>query len=104
MRCWKAVAQASEQVVADVEVHVDVYVNQRVIKAFGDDLFEGVVVQFKPPQAGGEAAMWRVKYTDGDKEDLYLNELLFQVLRPAAASAPQRKKAKEAASHGGGGR
>ena len=102
-RPWKAIAQANEQQLANVQQHGDVYVNHRVTKAFGDDFFEGVVAQFKPPHAPGEAALWRVEYTDGDAEDLDLKELL-QVLCPEDAPAPQRKKAKTAASHGGGGR
>ena len=48
-------------------------VGSRVMKPFGEDLYEGTVVEHFEGAGGG---LWRVRYEDGDEEDVELPELM----------------------------
>ena len=49
------------------------YVGNGVMKPFNDELFSGEVVQHLGGEEGG---LWRVRYEDGDEEDMELPELV----------------------------
>ena len=62
-----------EERVQDVGDIWDDHVGQRLMKPFEDDVFEGVVVEHF--DMGDRGGLWRVRYTDGDEEDLEIAEL-----------------------------
>jgi hypothetical protein len=51
-------------------------------KSFGGaGLFDGVVTAQVPPETGDTEALWHVRYSDGDEEDLGHGELLGLLVR-----------------------
>ena len=52
------------------------YVGKQVLKAFDDEVYSGLVLQFIPASEDtGEPDLWWIKYSDGDEEDVELKEL-----------------------------
>ena len=52
----------------------DKYLAKAIMKPFGEEVYEGVVIDHFP--ASSEAPdLWRVKYSDGDEEDVEEYEL-----------------------------
>eukprot|EP00519_Triparma_laevis_P004942 CAMPEP_0182508788 /NCGR_PEP_ID=MMETSP1321-20130603/25610_1 /TAXON_ID=91990 /ORGANISM="Bolidomonas sp., Strain RCC1657" /LENGTH=1892 /DNA_ID=CAMNT_0024714917 /DNA_START=82 /DNA_END=5760 /DNA_ORIENTATION=+ len=64
--------------VAEGQSEGDKFVGEHVMKPFGEEVFEGVVINFFPADDSGEDPspdLWRVKYSDGDEEDIEKFEL-----------------------------
>ena len=54
----------------------DKYVGKQIMKPFDDEVYEGVVIDFFPAvEKESIPELWRVKYSDGDEEDVEMFEL-----------------------------
>ena len=52
----------------------DKYIGSAIMKPFDEEVYEGVVIDFFP-ESEEAPELWRVKYSDGDEEDVEEYEL-----------------------------